>query len=262
MSVWAKTWAYEQHPKRVEDGKLTDKKHPGAKAVLVALAEYPGVGQRTCWPSQDTLADMSDMSDRQVRRCLADLEFQGLIERKERRRADGSRRSDTVTLLGPLSAFGPPQDSDEEAEPTNRTSRPGGADEPSGHEPSVRTVKEPSSPKGSDEPTKDRITLLVDRCREMDFEPTPRQKQTWANELKAKARQNLEGVEFMRLVNLIAKAGADGYFWSFSRAERETGKPSKTSIGPAPPVDEASDEEKANPYDLRAYLDRKKRRAS
>ncbi len=268
MSVWAKTWAYGQHPRRIgEDGKPTDKKHPAAKAVLVALAEFPGPGQRACWPSQATLAEMTDFTDRQVRTCMADLEAQGLIEREERRRADGSRRSDRVTLLGPIEAFGPSQDADEPEESSGRTNRkrvPGGGEESSGHEPSVRTVKEPSSPKGSAkaEPTKDRITLLVDRCREMDFEPTPKQKLTWSNELNAKARKDLRGREFMRLVNLIAQAGADGYFWSFSRAEREIGKArGKTSIGPAQQKDEpeVSQAEKENPYDLRAYLDRKRR---
>lgn len=131
--------------------------------------------------------------------------------------------------------------------------------------------KEPSSPKGSDEPdgsangsaTKDRITLLVDRCREMDFEPTPKQKLTWGNELNAKSRHYLQGRELMRLVNLIARAGSDGYFWSFSRAERELGKPgAKSAIGATPAEDpNVSEEEKSSPYDLGAYLDRKRRTA-
>ena len=161
MSVWAKAWAYEQHPRRIEDGKVTDKKHPAAKSVLVALAEYPGVGQRSCWPSQATLAQMTDQTERQVRRCLSDLEVQGLIKRTERRRQDGTRRSDTVTLLGPAEAFGPasgvPQDGgsehpderagrglgqpDESVLSTGRE-RPYQPDESSGHEPSVRNRQE------------------------------------------------------------------------------------------------------------------------
>jgi hypothetical protein len=146
MSVWAKTWAYEQHPRRVgEDGNVTDKKHPAAKAVLVALAEFPGPGQRDCWPSQDTLADMTDFTERQVRACLSDLEAQGLIKRQQRRRKDGSRRSDRITLLGPLSAFGPnkqKQDADDLPEesagsqPEESSEQP---EESSGHEPSLST---------------------------------------------------------------------------------------------------------------------------
>ena len=144
MSIWAKKWAYEQHPKRIDDeDNITDKKHPAAKAVLVALAEYPGPGQRDCWPSQKTLADMTDMTDRQVRRCLSDLEAQGVIKRTERRRKDGTRRSDRITLCGPIEAFGPPQDADEDQpdesapwEADQPDERADQADESSGHEPS------------------------------------------------------------------------------------------------------------------------------
>jgi hypothetical protein len=142
VSIWAKTWAYEQHPKRLdENGEVTEKKHPAAKAMLVALAEFPGPGQRVCWPSQKTLADMTDFTERQVRSCLSDLEAQGLIKRERRNRGDGSRRSDRITLLGPIKAFGPAQDGDEEApaetaRPTGREFR-GAPEESSGHEPSV-----------------------------------------------------------------------------------------------------------------------------
>jgi hypothetical protein len=158
VSVWAKKWAYEQHPVRLDDeGNLTDKKHPGAKSVLVALAEYPGVGQRECWPSQKTLATMTDLTERQVRRCLADLEAQQLIKRTERRRRDGTRSSDLVTLCGPLEAFGPdgatqrsevekdqPDESAGSAsyQPDERADQP---DEPSGHEPSGEPVEDTSS---------------------------------------------------------------------------------------------------------------------
>ncbi len=134
MSVWAKKWAYEQHPKRVDaGGNTTDKKHPAAKSVLVALAEYPGVGQRICWPSQKTLAVMTDFTDRQVRACLSDLEAQGLIKRTRRHRKDGTRRSDMIELLGPTKEFGPPQDADSQPEESS-ASQP---EESSGHEPSV-----------------------------------------------------------------------------------------------------------------------------
>jgi hypothetical protein len=134
MSVWAKKWAYEQHPKRLdEDGKITCKKHPSAKAVLVALAEFPGPGQRQCWPSQNTLATMTDFTERQVRACLSDLEKQGLIKRTRQTRRDGTRRSDMITLLGPEEAFGPPQDADDQPEESSG-SQP---EESSGHEPSV-----------------------------------------------------------------------------------------------------------------------------
>jgi hypothetical protein len=152
MSVWAKAWAYEQHPKRIDDdGNVTDKPHPAAKAVIVALAEFPGPGQSICWPSQSTLSAMTDYDQRTVRRCLKDLEQQGLIRRSERERDDGSRRSDEIELVGPTERFGPPQDApedspDEDPYPPDTLSGGwghtvrGGGDTLSGHEPSSRNV--------------------------------------------------------------------------------------------------------------------------
>lgn len=108
MSVYAKVWAYDQHPLQVdaEGNPKPDTRNPAAKAVLVALAEFPGVGQRECWPSQETLALMTDFEERTVRRHLAALEAQGFIRRTERRK-QGQRLTDMVTLLGPVEAFGP-----------------------------------------------------------------------------------------------------------------------------------------------------------
>lgn len=108
MSVYAKVWAYDQHPLQVDkDGSSKPgTKNPAAKSVLVALAEFPGVGQRECWPAQATLAAMTDFDERTVRRQMAVLEAQGYISRTERRR-DGRRLTDMVTLLGSPEAFGP-----------------------------------------------------------------------------------------------------------------------------------------------------------
>jgi hypothetical protein len=47
----------------------------GAKVVLAALWLRAGSGRRFVWPSRETLAaDVGGMSERQLRRCLADLE--------------------------------------------------------------------------------------------------------------------------------------------------------------------------------------------
>lgn len=110
MSVYAKVWAYDQHPLQVDkDGnEKPETRNPAAKAVLVALAEHPGVGQRECWPSQETLSTMTDFDVRTVRKHLDVLQKQGYIARKERHR-DGKRTTDMVTLLGPIEAFGPSQ---------------------------------------------------------------------------------------------------------------------------------------------------------
>ncbi len=156
MSVYAKVWAYDQHPLQVDkDGSAKDDtRNPAAKAVLVALAEYPGVGQRECWPSQETLSVMTDFDVRTVRKHLDVLEKQGYIARKERHR-DGKRTTDMVTLLGPVEVFGPsqvPKKQPERGAGSNRnvmSKQPErGAGEPV-LEPSVETSL---SPEGTEKP--------------------------------------------------------------------------------------------------------------
>lgn len=88
MSVQAVSWALE--------APVTDSIQ---KFVLVALANYAdefGV----CWPSQATLTTHCACSVRKVRQCLKELEAGGYIRRFERRRSNGSRRSDVVLLIG------------------------------------------------------------------------------------------------------------------------------------------------------------------
>jgi DNA-binding transcriptional ArsR family regulator len=149
MSIWHKTWAYEQHPLQV-DKQGNPKPHtrnPAAKSVLVALAEFPGVHQRECWPGQATLADMTDYEERTVRKHMDALEGQGYIKRTKRYR-DGKRITDMVSFLGPMEAYGPPKkqpapDSgrtlnlpESDVKPTGTSDR-GTVREPSGKNPSV-----------------------------------------------------------------------------------------------------------------------------
>lgn len=86
MSVRAMVWAFER---KIEA--------PGAKLVLLALANYAG-SEWGCFPGQETLARDTSMSARTVRRHLARLERDGFIVRSERRRSDGSRTSDMCIL--------------------------------------------------------------------------------------------------------------------------------------------------------------------
>lgn len=136
VSVYAKVWAYKQHPLQVDsEGKPKPKtKNPAAKAVLVALAEFPGIGQRECWPAQETLALMTDFEERTVRKHLAVLEDQGFIKRTERRK-QGRRLTDMVTLLGSVEEFGPSQEPPERHAKSHRNVMPGNRkEEPSGNE--------------------------------------------------------------------------------------------------------------------------------
>ncbi|MBY0256224.1 helix-turn-helix domain-containing protein [Methylobacterium sp.] len=86
MSVQAHAWA-----KTVKTGS------PTLKAVLVAIADYADP-QGYGWPSQEQLAADTEFSLRAVRNALDGLESLGLLVRAPRRRSDGSRRSDGLTL--------------------------------------------------------------------------------------------------------------------------------------------------------------------
>lgn len=85
MSVEALTWASKQ---------VTGS--PGAKLVLIALANYANE-RNECWPSQATLAQWTEQTDRTIRTHLAALESMGLIHR-ESRENDGAFTSDLITL--------------------------------------------------------------------------------------------------------------------------------------------------------------------
>ncbi len=85
MSVEAIAWASKQRAGS-----------PGAKLVLIALANYAN-DRNECWPSQATLAEWTEMSDRTIRTHLASLESMGMIHREARPMA-GSFTSDLITL--------------------------------------------------------------------------------------------------------------------------------------------------------------------
>lgn len=67
------------------------------KAVLMALADY--ADEHGCaWPSQDRIATETEMTSRSVRSCIADLVELGLVTRKTKRNADGTRATDRLYL--------------------------------------------------------------------------------------------------------------------------------------------------------------------
>jgi DNA-binding transcriptional ArsR family regulator len=96
LSIWAKKWAYEQTVGQ-----------PGAKAVLVALAEFANEAG-FCFSSQKTLSAMTELSERSVRQHLAFLEDKGFLRRDERRGEGGKWTSDGHTLLAPVESLRPP----------------------------------------------------------------------------------------------------------------------------------------------------------
>lgn len=70
---------------------------PSEKLVLLALANYADANQR-CFPSHATIATDTGLSDRTILTVLKSLEDAGLLTRQQRRRDDGSRSSDLITL--------------------------------------------------------------------------------------------------------------------------------------------------------------------
>lgn len=71
--------------------------NPGRKAVLMVLAEYADEAD-SCYPSQATIADATELSGRSVRRHLADLEAAGVLHREHRGNGQGGRGTDRYHL--------------------------------------------------------------------------------------------------------------------------------------------------------------------
>jgi DNA-binding transcriptional ArsR family regulator len=86
MSAEARAWAKKQRTGS-----------PAAKSVLVALADYAGE-KAQCWPSQETLARDTELSERAVRKHLLKLQEAGFISRTGRYDERGWRTSDLFTL--------------------------------------------------------------------------------------------------------------------------------------------------------------------
>ncbi len=116
VSVWAQSWAYEQRLgkwRELKSGKRTWKGDSGAKSVLAAVATFADEnGYAYC--GQDTLAEMTDMTERSVREHLHNLEHAyGKIRREHRRKGTGRGRgeftSDGICLLAPAHRLRPPK---------------------------------------------------------------------------------------------------------------------------------------------------------
>lgn len=87
-----------------------------AKSVLVAIANYADENGQ-CWPSQGRIAADTELTDRSVRTAMALLEEKGFIRRVQRRRPDGSRATDTISLvMQPEKSSAPPEAPSKKAE--------------------------------------------------------------------------------------------------------------------------------------------------
>lgn len=73
----------------------------GGKCLLYALANYADMAGRT-WASQQRLCADTEMKERALRDWLHELERRDLIIITQRRRPDGTRKADVITLnMGP-----------------------------------------------------------------------------------------------------------------------------------------------------------------
>lgn len=92
MSVQAMTWAFGARG-------LT----PSEKLVLLCLANY-ATKDLQAWPSQETIAEETELSPRTVWSALKSLEAKEVIHRKRRFRSDGTRTTDvfTINLAAPV----------------------------------------------------------------------------------------------------------------------------------------------------------------
>jgi biotin operon repressor len=86
MSYSAMAWA-----RGIKTGSAT------IKSVLLAVANYADE-EGICWPSQEQLADDTELSRHSIMRALDQLEDMGLLSRERRHRGDGSRSSDLIML--------------------------------------------------------------------------------------------------------------------------------------------------------------------
>lgn len=70
---------------------------PTEKLVLLVLSNYADEHSRA-YPSHNRLSKETGLTERTVLNALKSLETKGLIDRRERRRPDGSRSSDMITI--------------------------------------------------------------------------------------------------------------------------------------------------------------------
>lgn len=80
--------AYENGPRQ-----------PHQRLVLMALADMFNPDNGSAWPSYATLAKRCGLSSRTAMRCVAELERQGYILRRERRAANGRQQSNEFVVV-------------------------------------------------------------------------------------------------------------------------------------------------------------------
>lgn len=74
--------------------------NPTQLAVLLQLIDYWWEHDSKPFPSKQALSERLGLGPRQIQRHIADLEKAGLVQRNERRKADGGKSSNEYDLSG------------------------------------------------------------------------------------------------------------------------------------------------------------------
>jgi hypothetical protein len=205
----------------------------GAKALYALLKSYAWQDSTT-HPGVKRMCRDAGCSDRTLKKFMDELVDAGLIEVKRR----GQGKTNLYIFKALTTSSDPNPFTKQESERGSvLESERGSNNEDSVYEDSVN-----NSPKGAGAPgAKDLLSILVDRCREVDFEPTPGQKAGWGKELAGLLASGRDLAEIYGLISKIQLAAANGYCWSFKRADKGRGErsPSVPPERPHPQSDAA-----------------------
>jgi hypothetical protein len=163
------------------------------KLLLLVLANFADEGM-ACWPSHKRLADDTGLSQRSVLSLLKALEEKRFITRAERKRPDGSRTSDKITL----------HFSGEVISPRGETAAGGGEISDTGVGKPTAGGGEIISPLTTFEPT----TEPKDEPRRAD--PRDLAKTIWELQPKLNGKRRSTQPDVHRALTAALKRGADG----------------------------------------------------
>jgi DNA-binding transcriptional regulator YhcF (GntR family) len=157
---------------------------PTVKAVLLAVANYADE-EGICWPSQDQLAEDTELSRHSIMRAIEQLEEMDLLTRERRHRKDGSRTSDLIMLDLSRTV----QRSTEQRSSEQRSTQ----QQPKSHSATAEPIIEPSSIPSSGRASKPKgeEQLAFDAFNDIAAETGIPKAQVLTPERKSKLRQRL-----------------------------------------------------------------------
>ncbi len=161
---------------------------PTAKAVLLAIANYADE-EGICWPSQEQLAEDTELSRHSIMRAIDALEEMGLLSRERRHRKDGCRSSDLIMLdLSSTAQRSTEQRSTEQRSTELRSTQ----QQPKSHSATAEPIRETiSSSKARASKPKGEETLAFEAYNDLAGELGLSKAQLLTDERRSKIRQRL-----------------------------------------------------------------------